>query len=152
MFWGMQYAPACPFEKTLALFSLNWVVFTELKVSWFRKNVLVSPILPKNEQKQVDLSYHSIVGWFFFIAFWKNSEYVPISPFKNNWSLWKRAYIHGSRYIPGLPGTSRDQITFCFCIFMHSFRTFFFAISRGKIFLLHFFYLFFFHHHHPDTM
>ena len=47
----------------------------KLKVSKFRKQILVSSILPKN-QKKIDLKYHSTVRSNFFpgflFIFWEN--------------------------------------------------------------------------------
>ena len=57
-----------------------------LKVSWFQKYFLVSLILPKNEQKQVNLRYHSTVGRLFFVCFSKELK-RPKSPFEINWPL-----------------------------------------------------------------
>ena len=38
----------------------------------------MSLILPKNEQKQVELRYHSTVGRNFLFVFWKNSGYQQV--------------------------------------------------------------------------
>ena len=56
----------------------NYVV----KVSWFRKDFLVSSILPKNEGKLVDLRY---CRPNIFVRFLEEFR-IPTSPFEINWT------------------------------------------------------------------
>ena len=42
------------------------------------KEFLVPLILPKNEQNQVHLMYHSTVGRIVLFVFWKSSEYQQV--------------------------------------------------------------------------
>ena len=56
---------------------LNLGVFVlskgQLKVSKSRKQTIVSLILPKNEQKKIDLRYHNNVRSFFFRSFFRKN-------------------------------------------------------------------------------
>ena len=65
---------------------------------------MVPSIFPKNERKLVHLRYHSTVGRFFSIVFWKNSGYQQVLSkltdlyivlskvwlFKKSFEKWKR--------------------------------------------------------------
>jgi hypothetical protein len=57
-----------------------------LKVSWFRNAFLLSSILPRNEQIEFDLIYHSSKVEFFFVHFLGELK-IPKRYFEINWPL-----------------------------------------------------------------
>ena len=64
---------------------MQFSIFSFLKFSKFRKQFIISSILPKNEQKQFDLRYHSSKVNF-FVRFWKNWGHHK-RHFEINWLL-----------------------------------------------------------------